>query len=95
MNLKFIGHSFLRIKKFLARPKWETIWTCKAQGWNTRGGDRISETTLVCVVQVDRTKNKFKSYMTNGTMTEDVDINFLISESPELKEILKRNGINI
>lgn len=86
---------FVRIKKFFTPYKWETIWTSKADGWVTNFGIRQHKTELVCVVQIDRNKNTFRSYMTNGTIEKECDINWLVANSDELKEILKNNGIKI
>jgi len=91
MDLKIIGKSVYGVKKFLTPYKWKTIWSEKMTDAFSDGSTR----ELATVVQYDSYKDAFRSYVTNGVRTDDVDINFLITEYPELKEVLKRNGINI
>ena len=79
-----------RIINFFKPYKWETIWTGKADGYVTKGGVRLHETELVCVVQYDRYKNTYRAYMTNGNLEKDIDINYLTEYSEELRKVLKQ-----
>lgn len=86
---------FTKIKKFLTPYKWETIWTGEASGYLTLNGERVRSTNLVCVVKYDRNKDTYISYMTNGDLEKDIDINCLAAQSPSLRETLQKNGIRI
>lgn len=86
---------FVRIKKFLTPYKWETIWTGEANGYLTIDGQRVRSANLVCVVKYDRYKDTYISYVTNGDLEKDIDINWMVAQSQELREVLKQNGIRI
>lgn len=74
---------------YLLPYKWETVWTGLSSGYITECGRRITETdNLVSVLQYDRRKKIFKAYITNGSITSDLDINFLATKIPKVKEII-------
>jgi hypothetical protein len=93
INLKFIGRTCLKIKKFFTPAKWETIWTSKCSGRYTWGGIPFKDSEFTVIVKLDRNKNKVQSYMTDGVHNQDVELAFLVAESKMLAEILKRNNI--
>mgnify|MGYP001770102160 CR=1 FL=1 len=86
---------FTKIKKFLTPYKWETIWTGEANGYLTLNGERVRSTPLICVVKYDRYKDTYISYMTNGNLEKEIDINWLAAQCPSLREVLQKNGIRI
>lgn len=82
-------------KKFFTPTKWKTVWS-----ENLNLSKKTLFTTYVTrgtiVLQVAENKdNKFRCYITTGDMENDVDPLFLFNEYPQVKEILKNNGIKI
>lgn len=94
ISLKFIGRIYYKVKKFFARPKWETIWTSKCSGRYTWNGVPFRDAEFTVIVKLDRNKNKVQSYMTDGVHKQDVELAYLAAESRILGELLKRNHIN-
>jgi hypothetical protein len=94
INLKFIGRTCLKIKKFFAPAKWETIWTSKCSGKYTLGGIPYRDATFTVIVKLDRNKNKVQSYMTDGVHTQDVELAYLAADSNILAALLKKNNIS-
>ena len=93
INLKFIGRTYLKIKKFFTPAKWETIWTSKCSGFYTLGSIPYKKGSFTAIVKFDRYKNKVQSYMTDGVNSVDVELAYLVAQSNTLGDILKRYKI--
>lgn len=95
-NLHFVGRTYYKIKKFFAKPNWETIWTCEASGRRTSCGYPIGEyKKCMIIVRYAENKGKMEAYGTDGVVHQDIDIHFLIAQSEELENILKTRRIKI
>ena len=77
------------------KRNWETIFYEKSNGVKSGffGLATPCRIGIVVVVQVDKERNKWRSFITDGQTKEHIDINFLISYYPELKDILEKNNI--
>jgi len=79
------------IKKIInfCRPyNWEVIWTKNTEGYLMQDGKEIEKMHMLCVVEYDKHKDTYQSYMTTGTISTDIDLNILASQNNDLKNIL-------
>ena len=86
-----------KIKRFFTPPHWVTVWqsNCKAYVGNvfTGCGHKVDAITVIQIA-INKT-NRYRCYMTEGTMKTDVDIDFVTSQFPGLREELRDFGINV
>ena len=83
-----------KIKDFFTPTEWDTVWTvkCKAKLGNVFGSERVNA-TIVLRVSKNKIKPKHKCYLTDGVHSNDIDVNVIIDEYPEVKTILDSYNI--
>jgi len=79
--------------KWMKRNKWETIWakSCSMSVGNIFYG--VGKTTGVAVVQVDKRKNKYRSYLSAAGSKSNIDVAELLVMNSELAPILDYHKI--
>ena len=84
-------------KRYLGKKNWENIasGTCKTKRQSTH-------ITYTCVesdvptwwyIDVDKERNIYRCYMTDGDIKQSLDVRILVSELSYLRPILDENGI--
>lgn len=78
------------IKRIFTPVKWETIWT---ETMDAKMSDS-SKIKMAVIIKVDYLRNKFQCYATNGFGYErNIDINWLITQYPEIVVILDKYNL--
>jgi len=78
------------IKRFFTPIKWETIWTGTMDGYLTNG----ETVKMAIIIRTNNKTNKYQCYATNGLgMTQDIEIEWLVTQYPEIIPTLNKHNI--
>lgn len=82
-------------KKWFGKRNYQTIWTRKYHQTSTNyitGAEFVND-NLVAVVKYDKDRKFVKSYVSGGLTNKHVDLTFLVSQNPDLKNVLDNYNI--
>jgi hypothetical protein len=88
---------FKRIKKIFTPKEWRIIFTGDVYGklQNSITGKIISNERVKLIVKCSE-NHKIRCYVTNGlNINQNVGLDWVVAEYPEVKSILEENGIKI
>jgi hypothetical protein len=75
-------------------PNWKTIYTCSGSAMlGSTFGCFVTKVPVTIIVKVSSIRNQYKCYMTDGYLTENVDLTYLISQIPEAKPIIAKYNL--
>ena len=86
-----------KIKHFFTPPHWVYVWKCSCKGFVSNfftGCGHKVDAMIVIEIAINKT-NRYRCYMTEGTMKTDVDIEFIFQHYPHLRYELIDFGINV
>ena len=85
----------MKLSKFLTPPIWKTIWTQNIDCYKSSFGRSIETEGFIIVKVATNKNNRFKCYISDssGETTRSITDVFLFNKFPEVKQLLKENGI--
>jgi len=83
------------LKHFFTPKKWKTIFRGDGSAERLRFGIPINRFNVAVILKVstNKRKNSYKCYYTNGDMKQNLNIDMLIYDFPEVKPILDEYNI--
>lgn len=79
-------------KNLFIAPEWETIFTGKCLMSKTNLFSSTKSTGFL-KVEIDKKRNKYRCYLTDGIDEKDFDLIVATNHFPELIPILKQNDV--
>lgn len=56
---------------------------------------RTVNLTLFLIIKVDEERHKYKCYITDGDMTQNIDINVAVIQFPDIENIINQYNLEI
>ena len=82
-------------KKTFGKRHWKTIYSCSCTARRSEMfGAYVNKVDTKIILQVERERNIYRCYITDGNLKQKIDIAFLAVNCPDVIPILEEENIN-